>query len=418
MFKSLKINLIILSVAGLILVGAFNIFLSMSDVKAQTTLTYGVYLDNATGMFSGWAWSDNIGWIKFGGLSGFPSGIGTVSQNVQLDSSNKIIGWARACAGTVTGDCSSMESRNDGWDGWISLSGTGYGVVLNGTDLSGYAWGSDVIGWMDFTGVKLSPAPINAVTTDYLWATPASVLKNSSTTISWSSTGADSCEITKKEGTALPVVFSTATSSSKLSGLLNSNTVFTLDCKNSVSLANKILLVSVNDVPIPPKPPVKPGTPSGPDSSACVGTECDIVWNDICTVEEDINYSGDYILNCVDPAIPEATTTIRVPERKKSYCTASQANSPEMYVGANTTWKLTNNGTDITLGRVKWSGTNIATTTISTAGQQLDKIYTTVGKKAITGVTIITNNINNSTFISACSASTTMRQSEGSITNQ
>lgn len=117
----------------------------------------------ANGNLTGYGWSDNIGWVKFGDLTGFPSGSGTVSNNAKYDSATKeITGWARACAGTVNGDCSTMESRDDGWDGWISLSGSGYGLKVD-TDNTNivsrtgsgepYAWGSDVVGWVNFRDV-------------------------------------------------------------------------------------------------------------------------------------------------------------------------------------------------------------------------------------------------------------------------
>lgn len=108
----------------------------------------GLSIDGS-GNVTGYAWSDNIGWIKFGGLSGFPTGSGTSAQNVQL-TGNNLIGWARACAGTAPGDCSSMTSRTDGWDGWISLSGSGYGPTVSNGLFSGYAWGDTNVGWVDF----------------------------------------------------------------------------------------------------------------------------------------------------------------------------------------------------------------------------------------------------------------------------
>ena len=145
--------------------------------------TYGVNIDTS-GNMTGYAWSSNIGWIKFGGLSGFPTG-GSQAGNAYVGNTysdrGKVTGWIRACAGTVNnapnqnlpGDCSSMKSRTDGWDGWIELSGTnhvspnssGYYDSVNwsqGTStqgvtvdpvrgkFSGYAWGGDVVGWIDF----------------------------------------------------------------------------------------------------------------------------------------------------------------------------------------------------------------------------------------------------------------------------
>lgn len=117
---------------------------------------YGVS-ENPSGNLTGFAWSDNIGWIKFGGLSSFPSGAGTLAQDAQLVGSN-VVGWARACAGTVGGDCSSMTSRTDGWDGWISLGGTNYGVSKSGQYYMDYAWGGDVIGWILFDIQNKFPA--------------------------------------------------------------------------------------------------------------------------------------------------------------------------------------------------------------------------------------------------------------------
>ncbi|KKN97178.1 hypothetical protein LCGC14_0161550 [marine sediment metagenome] len=72
---------------------------------------YGVNVDLGTGLFSGYAWSEHIGWITFnsGELVGCPDG----SCLAQLDiATNEVSGWARALA------------YGDGWDGWIKLRGT------------------------------------------------------------------------------------------------------------------------------------------------------------------------------------------------------------------------------------------------------------------------------------------------------
>lgn len=117
---------------------------------------YNVYVDDS-GNFGGWAWSSNIGWIKFGGLSGFPGSETNAHVNI---STGEVTGWARACASTVSGDCTGA-SNADGWDGWIELSGTnhskgdvtGNGGVYYDKDthkFKGYAWGSDVVGWVNF----------------------------------------------------------------------------------------------------------------------------------------------------------------------------------------------------------------------------------------------------------------------------
>jgi len=132
---------------------------------------------DAAGNMTGYAWSSNIGWIKFGGLNtaDMPT-IGSTRVNAYIGNTysdrGKVYGWIRACAGTVNKDCNSA-TRTDGWDGWIELSGTnhispnssGYYDSVNwsqGTStqgvtvdpvrgkFSGYAWGGDVVGWIDF----------------------------------------------------------------------------------------------------------------------------------------------------------------------------------------------------------------------------------------------------------------------------
>lgn len=126
------------------------ISVNCSNTGSCGTADYAVSID-ASGNLAGYAWSDSIGWIKFGGLSSFPSGSGTLAQNAGF-SGGALKGWVRACEGTSAGDCSSMTTRADGWDGWIALSGTGYGPSLNSGKLTGYSWGGEAIGWISWSG--------------------------------------------------------------------------------------------------------------------------------------------------------------------------------------------------------------------------------------------------------------------------
>ena len=100
---------------------------------------YGVNMNN-DGSLVGYAWSPTVGWIQFGGLSGFPTGGGTQSINATTTGSN-VTGWIRA-----------VGADNNGWDGWISMSGTSpnYGVTYSGGTFSGFAWGSTNVGWLSF----------------------------------------------------------------------------------------------------------------------------------------------------------------------------------------------------------------------------------------------------------------------------
>ena len=128
--------------------------LNCANTNTCASSNFGLSVDSA-GMVSGYAWSENIGWVKFGGLSSFPAAGG----NAQIVG-NTLIGWARACAGTAPGDCSTMVDRSDGWDGWIALkdpTGNTYGVTLSAGNFNicnsttkSCAWGDVNTGWLSF----------------------------------------------------------------------------------------------------------------------------------------------------------------------------------------------------------------------------------------------------------------------------
>jgi hypothetical protein len=134
---------------------------------------------STSGVLTGYAWSNNIGWIRFGGLSSFPTAAGTTAANASVTGTYPNLtfqGWARACAGTTSAvnTCGTMTSRTDGWDGWISLRQTvapvhnvftAGGTYPNngGVSSPSYAWGGDVIGWIDMASVAWD-APTASVT--------------------------------------------------------------------------------------------------------------------------------------------------------------------------------------------------------------------------------------------------------------
>ncbi|MCK4386614.1 MAG: hypothetical protein KAV41_00820 [Candidatus Pacebacteria bacterium] len=115
------------------------------DAGTCGTANYGVNIA-INGNMSGYAWSDNIGWISFNesDLSGCP--IPNDDECKAKLTGSHLSGWAKALAG---------EEAADGWDGWISLGKqTGetidYGVDLVGDNFEGYAWGDEVVGWIQF----------------------------------------------------------------------------------------------------------------------------------------------------------------------------------------------------------------------------------------------------------------------------
>jgi hypothetical protein len=177
---------------------------------------YGVTVATTTatdGTFGGYAWSPNVGWVSFErSTTGNPpsSDIGPGSGPIaSIDLGNGAVdGWVRAIAGV---------GRTDGWDGWIHLSGTNHASRLNMTQstdvstggvsynpvskaFSGYAWGSDVVGWLSFmptvgTGVcvnNCTPGP-TVVPTVSISANLTLVAPNGSSVLTWSSTNTTSC---------------------------------------------------------------------------------------------------------------------------------------------------------------------------------------------------------------------------------
>jgi hypothetical protein len=121
---------------------------------ACEVVNYGVNIDSS-GNLSGYAWSENIGWIDFNPPGPYPTNP-NYSAKVDLNT-KELSGWARALAG-------GTPEAGD-WDGWIKLRGwtteavpTEYGVSLNpdSREFEGWAAGWDdststaVVGWISF----------------------------------------------------------------------------------------------------------------------------------------------------------------------------------------------------------------------------------------------------------------------------
>lgn len=112
--------------------------------------SYGVVIDLDTGNFSGQAWIGNgngnegsTGWVDFAPTGPYP---GVPLHGVRKEG-NVLTGWAKV-----------LSMNNEYPDmGWIKFSkdvgdaGVDYGVTVDANGVfSGYAWGSEVIGWVDF----------------------------------------------------------------------------------------------------------------------------------------------------------------------------------------------------------------------------------------------------------------------------
>lgn len=163
-------------------------WISFNNTNTGGGVSYGVNIaqNSGVGVLSGYAWSENIGWISFDRtVTGTPPN-NDVGQSYGVlaivDSNNKLQGWARAltaCDENGDGDCvdtgeSDAGINAGGWDGWIRLTGTNYGVTLNTVtkDFSGFVWGSDVLGWISFNNLSGGGSVNYKVSTTFSINTP------------------------------------------------------------------------------------------------------------------------------------------------------------------------------------------------------------------------------------------------------
>ena len=177
------------------------ISLNCTNTSSCATSDYGVTVNPVNGGMTGYAWSDNIGWIQFNGLVNLSTGA--------------VSGWA-----------SALSADNLGWDGKIDLSG----ITLSGTSFSGFAWGSDVVGWVDFSGVNTTVMLLVPQVT--IAANPGTTVSSGTVvTLSWTSTsGATSCKLT---GGGLNITGLPANGSYNL-GALTKSATYTITCTNEL----------------------------------------------------------------------------------------------------------------------------------------------------------------------------------------
>lgn len=290
-------------------IGWISMNCAQSDGNTCSTASYGITM-NANGNLSGYAWSDAIGWISANETTGCPSG--TCQPSVQ---NGKLTGWLRACAGkndvttsptnqSVSNNTCNGWTRTDGWDGWISLAGTNGSVIWGvsydsttgafGSDVNKYAWGSDVVGWVDFSQVQKAPTcpftgtyckntqqlcqvdPLTCVsscsTCSYtccgnaccsptpfgtFTATPSVVKPGGTSIIAWNYQNVKSCSVTGDNGDGVNPQWqknadvNDVSADSHLSSGITRPTTYTLDCKELDPLSpDYFKTVQVNIVPV------------------------------------------------------------------------------------------------------------------------------------------------------------------------
>lgn len=213
-----------------------------TNVSSPVTIT--TTAGSSIGTFNGYAWSSNIGWIIF-------AGDGTQQHpnpTVNL-STGAVSGWIRAV---------SAVGRNDGWDGWIELSGVNHTVTYNPANatINGYAWGSDVVGWIQFVNTTIQfQKPVVTIT-----ATPTTGTVNVvNPQITWSATNNPTSCTASDDWTGTPLV-----SGSNVGILTTVKTYkYTLTCTNSAGASDpKSATVVVSAVVVPTLTATLSATPS------------------------------------------------------------------------------------------------------------------------------------------------------------
>ncbi|MFH0906648.1 MAG: hypothetical protein V1829_00090 [bacterium] len=106
--------------------------------------SYGVHIDIVSGDLSGFAWSENIGWIGFNRsdtnnppYAPFNGGSGAIAK--YNSETNAITGWMRVLA------------NGGGWDGWIEFFNA---YIDSNGEWHGWAWSNMVVGWVSLNSVE------------------------------------------------------------------------------------------------------------------------------------------------------------------------------------------------------------------------------------------------------------------------
>lgn len=226
--------------------------------------SWGLAVDD-DGNISGYAYSEHLGWIS--AESADVTGCPVSPCAPSIEESGSFSGWLKALSAT------------GGWDGWISLRDTNtgdafdYGVVVSGPDVTGYAWGGTVVGWLAFTdaqstyspcapnnacvdathydnlctapieniacnpGLICSPGAVPCVTPPNANGTlellPSLVPTGDTTAISWDAVDTISCRVFGENGDEW---FGGATGSRTSSAIIQT-TLYTLECTNGLGTA-------------------------------------------------------------------------------------------------------------------------------------------------------------------------------------
>ena len=114
-------------------------WISFNSISDGSSVDYGVNLDTTTGNLSGYAWSETVGWIDLDPAAPYPE---EPNHSAQVDTTN--LGTGNA---SITGWAKVLSANGNGSDGWIKFTNT---YIDSSGNLHGWAWGSNVVGWISF----------------------------------------------------------------------------------------------------------------------------------------------------------------------------------------------------------------------------------------------------------------------------
>lgn len=119
----------------------YPIYFLGSNGGTSGNILYNVQYNPVNG-FSGYGWSPQYGWIQFSGTTATALSLvgGYLNQN-----DNEVPEWANGLI--------KLNGSTGGTSGNISYSVTF--DATTGNAINHWAWGGNVIGWIDFSGVKL-----------------------------------------------------------------------------------------------------------------------------------------------------------------------------------------------------------------------------------------------------------------------
>lgn len=212
-----------------------------------------------SGAVTGYAWSENTGWIDFNPQDHCTTGVPAADQykavsctvpagysvgngGVFRTSNTSMSGWARF----VSIARESAVGNSGGWDGWIALGiGNGYDVSISETtgDMSGYGWSE--LGAIEFRGHAVV-IPIVTITTSDTLVNVRNLILPQQRTISWTSTGATDCRVDSSPANIWDSASIGVLGSKNIDITLGMNETFTITCSGpgDDSLPKSVLITT------------------------------------------------------------------------------------------------------------------------------------------------------------------------------